>query len=57
MSIEDSEKKLSPRKQKRGLSYGEGLEKEEVQVQGKKLKMPAAQNELYNMQVGVASLE
>lgn len=57
MSIEDSEEKLSPRKQKRRLSYGEGLEKKEVKGQGKKLKMQVAQNELYNVQVRVASLE
>lgn len=56
MSIENSEEKLSPRKQKRGLSHGEGLEKE-VEVQEKKLKMQVAENELYNVQVGLASLE
>lgn len=49
--------KLSPRKQKKGLSHGEGLEKEEVEGQGKKLKMQTTQNKLYNVQVGVASLE
>lgn len=48
---------MSLRNQKRGMKIEEGLEKEGKEGQGKRLKVQEAQKGLYNVQVGVASLE
>lgn len=57
MRIEESKENMSLRNQKRGMKIEEGLEKKGNEGQGKRLKVQEAQKGLYNVQVGVASLE